>query len=437
MEDVLVFSVADINEGLKDLICGMMEKDPLRRLDLAACLEHPWLQSEPRIEGHALNIASIRTLPLHSAYSKVEVTHEDIFSSVREILQPESSFELEDDENELLHLNDKNVVQAERSSKDASSDVTDDLYSDVSSGEEDIMKTLDLQQAQICRSPGIPDIILNKEVSCISGMHSSRTFRASSATAKGRRPTQEDIIEVILSFNSRSKECKSMLAVYDGHSGSNCAYLLKQELGAELNRSFCQDDKQLRCWINETFKMVDVRICEKLRRVDDASGSTALIALIDSQEIIIANVGDSLSLLYGKEIGLRILNDQHRVNNIREKDRLLSEKAIIQNNRVNGMLAITRSFGDCRHKHENGAKGSIDPIPDVFFHERTVDDELLVLGSDGIFDVLSPIDVVKLIKYKLIMTKDLDEAANFIVEKALEHGSNDNVSVIIVVLNNS
>jgi len=437
MEDVLVFSVADINEGLKDLISGMMEKDPLRRLDLANCLEHLWLQSEPRIEGHALNNASSRSFPLHSEYSKVEVTHEDIFSSVREISQPERSSEMEDDQNELLHVYDRNVVQVKNSSKDVSSDITDDMYSDVSSGEEDIMKTLDLQHAQVCRSPGISDIILNKDVPCISGMHNTRAFRASLATAKGRRPKQEDVIEVMLNFNSRSKECKSMLAVYDGHSGNNCAYLLKQELGAEFKRSFCQDDKQVHCWINETFKMVDVRICKKLRSVDDASGSTALIALVDSQKIIIANVGDSLSLLYGKEIGLRILNDQHRVNNMREKDRLLSEKAIIQNNRVNGMLAITRSFGDCRHKHENGARGSIDPVPDVFFHERTMDDELLILGSDGIFDVLRPIDVVKLIKYKLIMTKDLDEAANFIVEKALEHGSIDNVSVIIVVLNNN
>ena len=53
------------------------------------------------------------------------------------------------------------------------------------------------------------------------------------------------------------------------------------------------------------------------------------------------------------------------------------------------------------------------------------------MASDGVWDVLKPNDVSKILQE----TNNIDDMAKVIVEKAVEKGSEDNISCIVIELN--
>ena len=61
-------------------------------------------------------------------------------------------------------------------------------------------------------------------------------------------------------------------------------------------------------------------------------------------------------------------------------------------NRVVGMLAITRSFGDHSYKRYVTAEPYLQRV------ELTSSSEFVVLASDGVFDVLSDSKVAEIVK---------------------------------------
>lgn len=83
--------------------------------------------------------------------------------------------------------------------------------------------------------------------------------------------------------------------------------------------------------------------------------------------------------------------------------------------------------------------------PEVTFMTRSEDDEFLILASDGLWDVMSSDDAVKLARYELRRRRRLQEkgdtpsspacgAAEELVKIAYDAFSTDNISVVIVDL---
>ena len=101
---------------------------------------------------------------------------------------------------------------------------------------------------------------------------------------------------------------------------------------------------------------------------------------------------------------------------------------------VAGTLAVSRSFGDVRHKATHGAP-TITATPEVTIRSLDREDEFVVLGCDGLWDALSMQTVTNFVRGELNAHRDLQRAAKAVTEEALRRGSVDNVSVIIVALN--
>ena len=78
-------------------------------------------------------------------------------------------------------------------------------------------------------------------------------------------------------------------------------------------------------------------------------GTTANIMLIKNNVIYIANVGDSLSVMY-KDKKAYNLNREHQIVIESEKDRVIKSGATVQGYRINGMLNLTRAIGYLRFK---------------------------------------------------------------------------------------
>lgn len=75
--------------------------------------------------------------------------------------------------------------------------------------------------------------------------------------------------------------------------------------------------------------------------------------------------------------------------------------------------------------------------PEVKVYERTERDEFIIIASDGLWDVISnklACEVVRRIFKMRFVKSGAAEAAALLAELAMDRGSRDNISVIVVRL---
>ncbi len=178
---------------------------------------------------------------------------------------------------------------------------------------------------------------------------------------------------------------------------------------------------------------------------------------------MVANVGDSRCVIGNKTATITMTED-HKPNLPEEKERIEKAKGFVKFNRVNGELAMSRALGDFRYKLNPELEvvdQQVIALPDVAFHERSSEDEVAVIACDGVWDVISneeSIDFLcnivfnpsaiegdendensnsnkkkrKAAKMEENELASADEAASDLVKLALQSGSMDNITAIVI-----
>ncbi|KAL4802117.1 phosphatase 2C-like domain-containing protein [Aspergillus unguis] len=138
-----------------------------------------------------------------------------------------------------------------------------------------------------------------------------------------------------------------------------------------------------------------------------------------------ANVGDARVILCRNGKALRLSYD-HKGSDENEGRRIANAGGLILNNRVNGVLAVTRALGDAYIKDlVTGHPYTTETViqPDL--------DEFIILACDGLWDVCSDQEAVELIRN----VPDAQEASKILVDHALARFSTDNLSCMVIRLN--
>ncbi|KAF2822022.1 protein phosphatase-like protein 2C [Ophiobolus disseminans] len=139
-----------------------------------------------------------------------------------------------------------------------------------------------------------------------------------------------------------------------------------------------------------------------------------------------ANVGDARIVLCRNGRALRLSYD-HKGSDENEGRRVASAGGLILNNRVNGVLAVTRALGDAYMK---------DLVTGHPYTTETViqadQDEFMVLACDGLWDVCSDQEAVDLVR----QIQDPQDASKKLVDYALARFSTDNLSCMVVRFDN-
>ena len=170
-------------------------------------------------------------------------------------------------------------------------------------------------------------------------------------------------------------------------------------------------------------------------------GTTANIMLIKDGYIYIANVGDSLSVMYknGKAYNL---NKEHQIIIETEKDRVIKSGATISGYRINGMLNLTRALGDLKFKSNPNLKlyeQSVIAVPEITKIELTNDIDFIIMGCDGVWDCVKRQLVCDFVDKEIKENPDkkLSDILKVIFERCVSQVSGvvigtDNMSCIIV-----
>ncbi|KAI7959906.1 hypothetical protein MJO29_004974 [Puccinia striiformis f. sp. tritici] len=139
--------------------------------------------------------------------------------------------------------------------------------------------------------------------------------------------------------------------------------------------------------------------------------------------LYIANVGDARAVLCRGNKAVRLTYD-HKGSDQQEAQRITDAGGYVMNNRVNGVLAVTRSLGD------SSMKEFVVGSPFTTETTLTGEDQFLIIACDGLWDVCGDQDAVELI----MNVKDPQEASRVLLDHALSQFSTDNLSVMVVSL---
>ncbi|KAL8260914.1 hypothetical protein R6Q59_024963 [Mikania micrantha] len=277
----------------------------------------------------------------------------------------------------------------------------------------------------------------------------------------------------------------SFFGVYDGHGGQAvskfCAKYLHQQvikheayssgdIGTALQKSFLRLDEMMcgqRGWRELTIlgdkKDQFSGMMEKLiwsprsgevngRQTDDWSveegpysnyegptcGSTACVAIIRNNQLVVANSGDSRCVISRKCQAYNLSKD-HKPDLESEKERILNAGGFIHCGRVNGSLNLTRAIGDMELKKDKSLpaeKQILTANPDINMVEICQDDDFLVLACDGIWDCMSSQQLVDFVLEELKTESKLSTVCEKVFDRCLAPNSGgegcDNMTMILV-----
>lgn len=245
------------------------------------------------------------------------------------------------------------------------------------------------------------------------------------------------------------------------------------------------DDGILKCLshalaeVESDFMMrVEEEMCQRPDLV--SVGSSVLAMLLNGNGLYVINLGDSRAVLATydpQKDSLRAeqLTKIHSVDNELERRKVLSDhpddpKAII-NGYVKGTLKLSRALG-VGYLKKSKLNNALPPFlrieelcsppyiytdPFTKSHKVSDNDLFVVLGSDGLFDLFSNDDVVKII-YQFIQENPAGDPAKYLIEelilKAAERAGfsagelmgipagvrrryHDDVSVVVIILGNN
>lgn len=256
-----------------------------------------------------------------------------------------------------------------------------------------------------------------------------------------------------------------IFGVFDGHGGWKSAKFVSECLPRliidEIKVNY-QPNKP-----NNWVKMLKngfMRCDHDLYHKHFQCGTTSIVVvIINNSQMYVCNTGDSRCVMSTGKGGVKNLSFDHKPSNIGELIRIQDAGGVVNMNRVNASLALSRAFGDFNFKKkkvyikENSSKvpshfglkeiwlpseeTQVTVEPEII--ELKLDyerDEFLVLGCDGIWDSFRNSTLIQLIRHKISIGVKLDKICEDVIDKILQTiDSNtgvgfDNMTILVVAI---
>ncbi|XP_047048083.1 probable protein phosphatase 2C 70 isoform X1 [Lolium rigidum] len=171
-------------------------------------------------------------------------------------------------------------------------------------------------------------------------------------------------------------------------------------------------------------------------------GSTACVAIIRNDQLVVANAGDSRCVISRKGQAQDLSRD-HKPDLPAERERIQHAGGFVVAGRVNGSLNLSRAIGDMEMKNNlrfPADRQIVSAEPEVNTVQLSDDHEFIVLACDGIWDCMSSQEVVDFVHEKLRTEDSLSAICEKMLDRCLapEAGGEgcDNMTVIVVQFKN-
>merc|ERR1712113_882182 len=117
-----------------------------------------------------------------------------------------------------------------------------------------------------------------------------------------------------------------------------------------------------------------------------------------SRSIYTAHLGEARAVICRGGLAVRLTSQSdHKATDPLEAKRVIENGGTIFNDRVNGMLAIARAFGDHQLKMPTLPLDVVSNVPDITSTELTDQDMFVIVACDGLWDVIDDQESVNLV----------------------------------------
>lgn len=249
----------------------------------------------------------------------------------------------------------------------------------------------------------------------------SLSSSVSSDINKNYQDEMEDFTLMISPFKLSDNDKKHHLfAIFDGHGGFRSAEISKRKYPSILRQCLKDNPIKIEESLKRSFLFLDheayINQCTLV-------GNTATIVYFANKMLYCANVGDSRCVVITGNKTIKQMSYDDNCYDPNERKRVEEKGGTFTDNRLEGVLAVTRAIGDFEFKE----KGLIS-VPHVNKHMIDPSDLYCVIASDGVWDVLGNEDLINI----MIESKTEKDFSSKIVEFALKNGSTDNISCIVI-----
>ena len=244
----------------------------------------------------------------------------------------------------------------------------------------------------------------------------SKRFAFGASETVGKRPTMEDVSLCVGNFRGREEE--DLFGVFDGHGSIEAASFVAKHFASVLEEELGKDEEHVQDCLSKAFFSLNSKM-----EWAETSGCTAAICFVKGNTIYSANVGDARVVVCQENKAVRLSFD-HKPTLREEEERILALGGKVEGGRVEGILAVSRAFGDYKLRPFVSVSPFLAsfPIDSLSSH--------LILACDGVWDVLPDQMAASLVKNQ----PDPLKASKALRDRALASGSTDNISVIVVQL---
>ena len=271
-----------------------------------------------------------------------------------------------------------------------------------------------------------------------------------STSLKGNRYSNEDAEIIFQNLNKKNKKFKNinLYAVFDGHGGDSVSkYLEKNFLNYFIPSNSVSPTVKKGVYqkhIYTCYKHIQKKLKNEYKDMAHHTG-TAALSIIHYQvrnrnKLYVINLGDCRAVLCNRfNIAIPLTKD-HKPTNYEETLRIHKLGGKITQDpgddpRIEG-LSLSRALGDF------DAEKYVSHIPEIFRYDLDKRDKFIILACDGLWDVFQNQQAVDFVLKHLLTMKKLKTTKNItnniaylLAKEAINRGSQDNVSVIIVLFN--
>ncbi|KDP33644.1 hypothetical protein JCGZ_07215 [Jatropha curcas] len=254
----------------------------------------------------------------------------------------------------------------------------------------------------------------------------------------GFRSSMEDVYTCIDNFlgdcglNNVVDGPNAFYAVFDGHGGKHAADFACYHLP-----KFIVEDEdfptEIERVVASAFLQTDTAFAEACS-LDAAlaSGTTALAALVIGRLLVVANAGDCRAVLCRRGKAIEMSRDHKPICN-KERKRIEASGGQVSDGYLNGILNVARALGDWHLEGMKGTDGGpLSAEPELMTTQLTEEDEFLIIGCDGIWDVFRSQNAVDFARRRLQEHNDPVMCSKDLVDEALKRKSGDNLAAVVV-----
>lgn len=236
----------------------------------------------------------------------------------------------------------------------------------------------------------------------------------------------------------------SFFGVFDGHGGRRAADFAEVRL-YELLLDHPEINTDPEAALRASFEATETMFLEQAVEEDMMDGTTAAVALISKGQLVVGNVGDSELVLCAGEAAVPLCQVHNMNKNPSEIERVKEAGGVVYRNRVGHpkfnpqviSLGVSRAIGDLPFKHPNftdGKPSGLTAEPDVAIVPLTPEHKFLIIGCDGLWDVVQHQAAVDAARNSLQDGNSPGQTSQLLVKMASDAGSTDNITVMVILL---